>query len=350
LYILGGRQRTLRPLTSGLQHWYEYDKGLILDLDARTGEATTVVEYASPPEACPPVDAAILFKSGTLVGDRLYACTQTEILVYRLPSFELVDYLSLPVFNDLHHVRPTERGTLLVAATGLDMVFELSTDGDIVNEWTTLDERPWTRFSRSVDYRRIATTKPHLSHPNYVFCLGDEVWATRFHQKDAISLTNPPRRIEIGLERPHDGLVHDGHIYFTTVNGMVVVVSAESLSVVEVIDLTAMHPRDTLLGWCRGIGFDGDVLWVGYSRIRPTKFRENVGWIARGFKRDFGTHVACYDLKARRCVLQYGVERFGVGAVFSVLAEPEALRSVPASTGNASSGVLETATALTPSA
>ena len=55
-----------------------------------------------------------------------------------------------------------------------------------------------------------------------------------------------------------------------------------------------------LLGWARGLLIDGDRMWVGFSRIRPTKIRENVGWVLRGLKRDFGTHVGCYDLRTRQ--------------------------------------------------
>ena len=35
------------------------------------------------------------------------------------------------------------------------------------------------------------STKPHLAHPNHVFHIGDEPWATRFQQKDAVSLLDP---------------------------------------------------------------------------------------------------------------------------------------------------------------
>src|SRR5512140_1633311 len=130
------------------QDWYEYQKGIVLEIDAGTGNGKVVFEYVSPPEACPPVDPAILFKSGTLVGDRMYLCTQTEILVLRVPGLERIAYLSLPLFTDLHHVRPTPAGDLLVANTGLDMVLEVTVDGVVTSEWNVLGEDPWERFSR----------------------------------------------------------------------------------------------------------------------------------------------------------------------------------------------------------
>lgn len=319
LYVVGGQQRSLRSMRAIGQDWYEYQKAMILRLDTTSGQATVPVEYVSPPDTCPDEDPAILFKSGTLVGDRLYVSTQTEVLVYAVPEFRIVHHLSLPSFNDVHHVRPTPTGTLLVAITGLDMVAEVTLEGRVVREWNVLGEDPWGgRFSRDVDYRKVHSTKPHLAHPNHVFFIGDEPWATRFVQQDAISLTDPTRRIEIGVERLHDGVVYGDRVLFTAVNGKVVVADTRSLRVLEVIDLNEMHRTDVLIGWCRGIFLDGDRLWVGFSRIRPTKFRENVAWLGRGLKSHIGTHVACYDLASRRCLAEIELEAFGLNAVFGI--------------------------------
>jgi DNA-binding beta-propeller fold protein YncE len=300
------------------QDWYEYQMGVLLDLDTATGKATREVEYVSPPDAAEPDSPRILFKSGTLQDGLLYLCTQTEVMVYRPPTFELLTYISLPMFNDVHHVRPTPDGNLLVANTGLDTVVELTLAGEVVRIWNVLGEDPWERFSRDTDYRLVKTTKPHHAHPNHVFYIGDEPWATRFEQRDAVSLLDPTRRIDIGLERIHDGEVHDGHVYFTTVDGNVVVADTTTLKVVEVIDLTKLHPSDMLLGWARGLHVDGRYMWVGFSRIRPTKFRENLGWVLQGLKRDFGTHVGCYDLQTRTSLGQFNVEEFGLSAIFGI--------------------------------
>lgn len=321
LYVVGGQQRSLRPIRAHFGDWYEYQKGVVLRVDTESGRVEQVHEYITPPDACPPEDPAILFKSGTLVDDRLYLTTQTEVLVYRVPEFRLETWLSLPSFNDVHHARPTPDGNLLVAITGLDMAVEITHDGDTVREWNThdLSRSPWgERFSPETDYRRIPSTKPHLSHPNHVFFIGDEPWATRFQQKDAISLVDPSRRIDIGVERLHDGVVYGDQVWFTAVNGKVAIADTRTLEVVEVIDLMAMHDKDLLLGWTRGLLLDGDRLWVGFSRMRATKFRDNVAWVKNGFRRWLGTHVACYDLRERRCIAQIDTEEAGLNAVFGV--------------------------------
>lgn len=318
LYVIGGQQRAYRSLLADDQNWYDYQKGLILQVDPTSGDSEVWVEYVSPPQACAEGDP-VLFKSGTVQGNKLYVCTQTEALIYSLPYFELVGYVSLPCFNDVHHVRPTAEGHLLVANSGLEMVLEVTLEGEILREWNVLGEDPWTRFSRAIDYRKGINTKPHRAHPNHVFYIGDDIWVTRFEQKDAVSLTRPGRRIDIGIERVHDGLLHEGLLYFTTVNGNVIIVNPGTLKIEEVVNLNEMHEEDTLLGWCRGIMIDGANIWVGFSRIRPTKFREAVSWVRVGFKRSLHTHVACYDLIGRRCITEIDLETHGLNAVFSIL-------------------------------
>jgi hypothetical protein len=90
-----------------------------------------------------------------------------------------------------------------------------------------------------------------------------------------------------------------------------------------VIDLTRSHPRETVLGWTRSIHLvDDHRAWVGFSRIRPTKFRENVGWVARGFRRDLGTHIGLYDLDTGECLEQITLEEHGLSAVFGIYPAP----------------------------
>jgi len=317
LYVVGGQQRAQRSILDQGQQWYDYQKGIVLRVDAQTCQVESSLEYVSPPEACAPGDP-ILFKSGTLRDDKLYVCTQTEVLVYELPTFKPLVHLSLPIFNDVHHVLPTAEGNLLVAISGLDMVVEMNLCGDLLHVWDVYDGKPWVRFSRLKDYRMGVSTKPHKAHPNHLFMVDDEIWVTRFQQKDAICLNRPDRRIHIGIERVHDGCLVNGQLYFTTVNGAIVVANPSTLRIEEVIDLTTMHDPELLLGWCRGILVEGTRAWVGFSRIRPTKFREAVGWVRTGFKQSLQTHIACYDLAARRCITEIELEDQSLNAVFSI--------------------------------
>jgi hypothetical protein len=238
--------------------------------------------------------------------------------VYALPGFELLHYVSLPCFNDVHHVRPSPSGNIVVANAGLEMVLEMTQAGEIVQAWNALGEDPWAHVDPEVDYRKIST-KPHRAHPNYVFYIDNELWATRFHQGDAISLDEPDRSVHLSDERVHDGLLCDGKLYFTTVDGKIVVVDSKRLEVIETIDLATFSDDRVLLGWCRGVLVDNHRLWVGFSRIRPTRFRENVSWVARGFRRGKPTHIACYDLERRTCLTEIDLEPTGLAALYSIL-------------------------------
>jgi hypothetical protein len=201
-------------------------------------------------------------------------------------------YISLPIFNDLHHVYPTPQGTLLVAITGLDIVAEVSLDGQFLRHWDVMGADTWSIHSRDTDFRKVPTTKPHRAHCNHVFQLGDEIWATRFHQRDAISLQDPARRIEIAIQRPHEGFLFNGSLYFTT---------------------------GEPLGFCRGLlPLDERFAWVGFTRVRPTKFRENLSWVRHPTRNHRNSHVALYDLQSGTCLEEMETEPHGIGVVSNV--------------------------------
>ncbi|MGC1652181.1 MAG: hypothetical protein WA722_05110 [Candidatus Sulfotelmatobacter sp.] len=329
LYVFGGRQRKpgLNEATPK-DEWYLYETALILEVDAETAAVRTCIEYQSPPEARAGDHAAAHFHSGAVVGNTLYTCTTTEVLIYRLPDFARVGYISLPCFNDVHHVTPASDGSLLVVSTGLDMVVKFSLCGEIVAECSVLGEAPWPRYSRSIDYRKVETTKPHLSHPNFVFELDGEVWATRFHQRDAICLNGSGKRIEIAGECPHDGLVWGERILFTAVDGKIVAVNRHSLRIDQVIDLRQIQDRgkQVLPAWCRGLlPVDDRRIWVGFTRIRKTLFRENIRW-AKSILREGTvvkpTHIALFDIVDKQCLKEIDLEPYGMNTVFGIFPVP----------------------------
>jgi hypothetical protein len=212
---------------------------------------------------------------------------------------------------------------LLVASTGLDCILHLSERGDLVHEWPVLPPGDARRWESGIDYRKFATTKPHLAHPNYVFELDGRVWATRFEQRDAICVEDLSQRIAIESERPHDGVLYEGELYFTTVDGHVVVADAARKEVVRRWDLNEICGHDIPLGWCRGLHvLARDEVLVGFSRIRLTRFKDNLRWVvnrARGREvRSLPTRVAHVDLARGAVVGEWSVEDAGVNALFSI--------------------------------
>lgn len=318
LYITGGAQRPVGLAPP--EEWMLFEKAIILRVDPQRSSVERVVEYVSPVDFCAE-GSSITFEGGALESDRLYTCTRTEALVYRVPQFTPLAHVSLPCFNDVHHVRPTKDGNLIVTSTGLDMVVEVTLDGEILREWGVLGESPWTRFSRDVDYRKVPSTKPHAAHPNFTFFLDGELWVTRCMQYDAVCLTRPGGRVGVDINFCHDGEVYGGKIYFTSVDGRIIIVDAQSLTTETVIDLTQIdNPGNATLGWCRGLGMlDERHVWVGFTRLRETRFKENVRWVKRFIKgEEKPTHIALYDLVLGKRLLEIDLEPYGMHVIFGV--------------------------------
>lgn len=319
LYIVGGEQKDRVAV-----EWHQYQKGVIVQLDMDSQQFIKRLEYISPPEVCPFHDPSIVFKAGTVQNKKLYVCTQTEILIYSLPNLKQTGYLSLPYFNDVHHIRPNYNGNYLVVNTGLDMVMEVNKNGTILKEWNVLGQNPWERFSRTVDYRKVITTKPHQSHPNFVFLIGNDIWVTRCLQKDAICLTKPNQQVKIGGALIHDGVLVGDTLYFTKVNGHIVTVDVKTLKVKNEYNLNSFTRVGKNLGWCRGIKvLDDQTVIVGFTRVRPSSNPlDDTDFF--GLEHEvLPTRIACYHLSQQKLLWEFPLEQYGLNAVFSIHSEDE---------------------------
>lgn len=327
IYALGGSQRPV--FQDDQQEWLLFEKALVVRLDPDRGTTEVCFTHESPPEARATDKSSVLFKSGAIDGDRLYACTSTEVLIYQVPDFRRLAYISLPIFNDLHHVSLTPHGTLMLAVTGLDMVAEITQTGELLNIWGAVREKDgWRPPAEGADYRKVPTLKPYRAHLNYVFWAQGEPWVSRGDLGDAVCLSDLRRRIVLGSkECIHDGWKKDGHLYFTSVDGHLIVVDEARLTVEERIDLNAIGDTGKMgFSWCRGVlPLDERRVWVGFTRIRQTRWKEKVRWIkhlARGFPRP--TSLALFDIVDRRLLQEINLEPAGMHAIFGPLPAPAA--------------------------
>ncbi|MCP4806694.1 MAG: hypothetical protein GY913_29680 [Proteobacteria bacterium] len=302
------------------EEWTSFERAVVLEIDTDTGAVETRLEYTSPPSNRPDKDPSVLFKSASWDGDRLALSTQTEVLVVDPATWSIERVISHPCFNDVHHVRRIG-GRLHVVSTGLDAVFVLDEDDAVCETHSASGVPIWERYDRSVDYRKVHTTKPHPSHPNYVFEAAGTRWITRFEQGDAlpIDVERPP--IAVAGDGIHDGELVDGSIWFTVVSGHVVQADAASGETVSRWDLIQFQGVDGPLGWCRGIRVEPDRTLVGFSRLRPTKFKQNLSWLRGALNRPEPepSRVASYDLQTGRELERFVVEDHGLSCVFSIL-------------------------------
>jgi len=315
LWVTGGKQR----LAFGSQPEHTlFVSARIAKIDG--DEVQNVLDYVTPPEQLATEKKSTVFKAATIEGDKAYLCTETEVLICSFPSFEIQRIISLPCFNDLHHVAPGPDGTLWVAVTGLDAVAEVSPEGELLQLVDAMGRNVWDKFSKETDYRLVATTKPHDSHPNYVFFIDGKPWVTRFHQSDAACLHEPTKTLPIGNLPLHDGHVDGEHVLFTSVNGQVIRINHQS-GEKEIFDLNELSTTpDRPLGWCRGLLPTEEGIWIGFTRIRYTKLKHNLSWIRHGFSdhAPLPTRVALYDLDEFRLIREVDVEGADQNAVFSI--------------------------------
>jgi len=241
----------------------------------------------------------------------------------------LINTFSHPCFNNIHSVA-VHGDELYVTSTGLDMVVVLNKyDGSIIRYLNAEGKPIWHRFSPDSDYRKQHSTRPHDCHPNYVFWVDGEPWVTRCTQEDAVQLGNPRKKIDVsGSKKPisvHDGIVKGGQVFFTSVDGAIVVADTKTLQPIETINLYSLKGYVGLRGWCRGLYISGDVLYVGFSRLRKTKRMEKLEWVNRFLKRGETVDecsILAVDYKQPRILSDYRIPSNMLDGIYSILPAP----------------------------
>jgi hypothetical protein len=298
-----------------------FEGARMVALDARSGAPIAIADHATPAERRGP-DTSLRFGAATRAGDLVYTCTGTEALALDARTLAPRRVWSHPLLNSAHHAVPGARGGVVVASTGVDMVLELDEAGEIVRMVDLGDGEARRRFPEVADFRAIGGTKPHRCHVNHLFRAGDALFATRFNQRDAVNLDDAADRFEIDGAGPHDGVVHDGRVHFTLVDGRIAIFELKTRRKLAEIRL---KDEGMPLGWCRGLlPFGSRHAWVGFSRLRPTRIAENVAWALeklgrqpRGETRP--TRVVLYDLFSGEPEREITLEPHGIHAVYGLV-------------------------------
>jgi hypothetical protein len=329
--ILGGRQKgNINAYKT--PEWKGYQMGVALEVDTEIKKATLAFEYISPIEnIADDPDASILFKAGSRKNNELVVCTQTEIIIYTLPGYQIKHVISLPCFNDLHHVSFSGDGNLLVVSTGLDAVFKLTREGKILKEWPVSDFSLWNKFDKTIDYRKVLTTKPHSHHPNYCFEYKGNVWVTRHIDKDAMNLNTGEYIKIVTGGGPHDGELDGSDVYFTTVNGKIVRADMNTLKTKDVFNIDVLDNSGYNLGWCRSLCLAGqDKYIVGFSRLRPSKYDSYTRWIKKKISKDIyagnlPTRIVGFNAAQNIIDYEINLEEYGLNCIFSIIELPHIL-------------------------
>lgn len=329
LYVTGGRQKS--TLLRRKDEWHAYEKAVLLELNTDTGAVRTVLEHEAAPAHRPATGASHLFKAGSWDGEHLLLCTQTEVLKFDVDREQVVDVVSHPWMNDVHHV-VRHNGRLHVVSTGLDCVLVFEPDDATVAEvHSVTGASTWERFDQGTDYRRVATTKPHRCHPNYLTVDQDSLWVTRFEQRDAVAL--PGSAVDAGTTTPaiatdpiHDGIRWGDHLWYTVVSGSVVTLDRRTRAITGRYSLDRIGDEGGVpLGWCRGIHREGDDTLLAFSRLRPTKIKQNLAWLRAPLGKApeaKPARVVSYQLEAGRKGRTWVLEDAGISSIFSLVRHP----------------------------
>lgn len=243
--------------------------------------------------------------AGSFYGERFYTCSPTEVVVYDVANWEVTEVFSRSSFNDLHHVHVNAEH-IVVVNTGLERIEFLDHAGKLVGAQSVLNEDTWERFNRDIDYRLIDSTQPHEVHCNYLTENNGEYWVTSL-KAGVFRLGSHHDRLKFDMGDPHDGKIVGEHVYYTTTNGKVVVRSRSNMKVHRVIDVQQLMGREFPIGWCRGVEVVGDRLFVGFTRIRRSRWRSFGHWIKHQDK-TLSSRIVEVDLK-KNCYV--GAFEFG---------------------------------------
>ena len=290
LWIAGARQARSAGVLDR-DHEPLYDQALVA---TRSGVAHRWTEPYGPGQAC---------KGLAWTPSGLLAVTERE-----LHWLDTGRRWSDPRLNDVHHAIDHD-GAIWVASTGADAVIEVR--GDEVRVHALADPVPEGDL-------RGRSLKPHRVHPNHLFVWRSRVWVTALHGGQAREVGGPGR-MDVDSQPIHDGVVHEGRVWFTTVDGRLVGIGADRVEV-------DLDDGKGPLGWCRGLAFADGLAWVGFTRLRATRWRQNLAWV-RGRLRgrvvagERPTRLLGVDLASGRVVEQVDLEALGMDAIFGLVAQ-----------------------------
>ena len=312
--LVGGTQRTAGVFDR--DHERLYEAGVAAVLDTGTGTVREVLRHRDEAQVCggAPGEVGHCLKGISRDGEAWLLNTERSLL-WMDGSGEVTRRWSHPRLNDVHHAL-RHRDVLWVAATGMDTVLEVR-GGEVHREHHlgTGDTAPLGDW-------RARSRKPHEVHPNHLYVREGRVWVTCLHGRSAREVGGSGS-LDVADERVHDGVLHDGCVWFTTVDGRLVARDLETGAVRHSVDLKQTSPRSGPLGWCRGLVLDGEVAWVGLTRIRATRWRQNLAWmrgVVRG-RQDATAHptrVLGVRWATGEQIAEWEVEETGLHALFGM--------------------------------
>lgn len=326
LLVTGG---VLRPDGYNLGEGKYYGCAKLVHINIKTGQFSELLSVADGTHNFPDEHPNLEFTVGAVDKDNLWLAMDTEIRLYTYPQLQLIKTFSHPCFHNIHSVAIHD-DELYVTSTGIDLVLVLDKYNGAIKQYFNVEGKPiWHRYSQTTDYRKVHSTRPHDSHPNYVFWIDEQPWVTRCTQEDAVLLSDVSKRIDISgpdkVISVHDGIVHGDYVYFTSVDSCIVIADTKTYQVVETFNLSNLKGYGGLRGWCRGLYISGDIFYVGFSRLRKTRRLDKIEWVSRLINRGKTIEdcsVLGINMSTKEIIADYIIPTGMLDAIYTILPEP----------------------------
>lgn len=215
---------------------------------------------------------------------KLVACNFNHLLFINPQNWQRQAILFREDFNDLHQLAIKDN-KIFIVNTGLDSIDVLST----ALAWHTrislvdgehIKQRIQGAYQTQGDYYTCPNTVPkfylrkvpNTHHLNHICFIEKRILSTSFSQQCLIEIESGNPASNILSNKPHDGIVHNGFLWVTTVNGEIhrAALNTKHLEFETVFSLFEYAPHH---GWCRGLYIQRDALFVGITAIHQTNSR-----------------------------------------------------------------------------
>jgi hypothetical protein len=272
--------------------------GVIHHVELDSGRVETWARWQPPAELAVPTKG---FAGARRDATRLWVAAHAAVVRFDLATARVDGVLHQPDFNDLHDVA-LDDGDLLIANTGSDAVERVSRAGVFIGRHSWLPawaqarrmqgqisddleracEVGWTGAAPTwvpgeghAGYHSHASERARAPyhrtkvvdrvHPNHLVRVEGEWLATCLYDGSVRALADSRSRLRVP-GHPHDGIVEDGQLWLTTIDGGIwraplPLASNEPQRVAEVF-------APGRVGWCRGLLLTPELIVVGLTEVR----------------------------------------------------------------------------------
>lgn len=306
---------------------FRFDGAVIQVIDWEKKSVVREIKFTSPEENIGN-GLSRQFKGASIYNGNYFVVTNTEVLIYEMQDWQVKKVITHPLFNDLHGVLATQ-DHIHVCNTGLEMIQSVDYEGNILNEINLASTPTFERFDRDIDYRQVASTKPHEVHVNHLFLLDGSLWATLGTQRKAVNVNDFSDQLvfdnlfmEGQMILCHDGIVKNDNVIFTTVNGHLIIMNWRENKVVCDIDFSELNFNNRAFGWMRGMEIVDDSVFIGLTKLRNSKFKEYTNWFLKNEKIIMPSSVIEYSMKKEKIVDWYEIENNNGSAIYTIIKDP----------------------------